>query len=98
MSDRLKPDERVPAVRSLQQQYAIAGMTARAALHVLRAEDLVHVVQGRGSFVADPLPLDSVSERNRDEVLEEALRDALRHIRPQGHPPQPGARHLPHPL
>ncbi|MFD7772051.1 GntR family transcriptional regulator [Streptomyces sp. NPDC059787] len=90
LSGRLKPGERLPAVRALQQQYAIAGMTARAALHALRAEGLVDVVQGRGSFVADPLPRDAVGEQSADadrvEVLEEALRDVLGHIRPQGHP------------
>ncbi|MFF7146265.1 GNAT family N-acetyltransferase [Streptomyces nodosus] len=90
LSGRLKPGERLPAVRRLQQRYGIAGMTARAALHVLRAEGLVDVVQGRGSFVADPLPREVVSEQTaegrRIMALEETLRDVLSHIRPQGHP------------
>ncbi|MFC8366846.1 GntR family transcriptional regulator [Streptomyces sp. NPDC057239] len=46
LSGRLEPGERLPVVRSLQQQYAVAAMTARAALHVPRAEGLVDVVQG----------------------------------------------------
>lgn len=64
-------------------------MTARTALHVLRAEGLVDAVQGRDSFVADPLPRDAVSEQSPDadriEVLTETLRDVLDRIRPQRH-------------
>ncbi|WP_073937901.1 winged helix-turn-helix domain-containing protein [Streptomyces sp. CB02400] len=56
LSGRLKPGERLPAARSLQQRYAIAGMTARAALHVLRAEGLVHVVQSRAASSPSPCP------------------------------------------
>jgi DNA-binding GntR family transcriptional regulator len=45
-----------PPVRSLQEQYAIAGGTAQAALRALRAEGLADTGHGRGSFVADSLP------------------------------------------
>lgn len=90
LSGQLKPGERLPAVRGLQQQYGIASMTARAALHVLRAEGLVDTVHGRGSFVADPLPQGAMGEQmtedRRIKALEGALRDVLSHIRPQGHP------------
>lgn len=80
-------------MRDLQQQYAIAGMTARAALHLLRAEGLVDIVQGRGSFVTDSLPrgaADAVEVADTDsgrlQQLEDTLRDVLSHIRPQGNP------------
>ncbi|MFF5018983.1 winged helix-turn-helix domain-containing protein [Streptomyces sp. NPDC001165] len=92
LSGRLRPGERLPPVRSLQEQYAIAGATAQAALRVLRAEGLVDIVHGRGSFVADPLPQEAkamsggTADARRAEALEDTLRDVLSHIRPQGHP------------
>lgn len=79
-------------MRSLQEQYAIAGGTAQAALRVLRSEGLVDIVHGRGSFVADPLPQETkvmdgdTADARRAEALEDTLRDVLSHIRPQGHP------------
>ncbi|MEW2493890.1 winged helix-turn-helix domain-containing protein [Streptomyces nodosus] len=92
LSGHLRPGERLPSVRSLQEQYAIAGGTAQAALRVLRAEGLIDIVHGRGSFVADPLPQeakpigDEAADVCRTEALEDTLRDVLSHIRPQGHP------------
>ncbi|MFH8610542.1 GntR family transcriptional regulator [Streptomyces sp. NPDC018029] len=56
LSGQLQPGEQLPSVRSLQEQYAIAGGTVQAALRLLRAEGLIDVVHGRGSFVAAPLP------------------------------------------
>lgn len=88
LAGQLKPGERLPPVHDLQQRYKIAGMTARAALHVLRAEGLVDIVQGRGSFVTDPLTREEPSEQTADgrriEALEDTLHDVLSHIRPHG--------------
>ncbi|MGW2425188.1 GntR family transcriptional regulator [Streptomyces sp. NPDC001709] len=92
LSGHLRPGERLPPVRSLQEQYAIASSTAQAALRVLRTEGLVDIVHGRGTFVADPLPQeakamsDTTADSRRVEALEDTLRDVLSHIRPQGHP------------
>jgi len=92
LSGQRRPGERLPSVRSLQEQYAIAGGTAQAALRVLRAEGLVDIVHGRGSFVADPLPQETkvmggnTADARRAEALEDTLRDVLSRIRPQGHP------------
>ncbi|MFH9089102.1 winged helix-turn-helix domain-containing protein [Streptomyces sp. NPDC017673] len=92
LSGQLQPGERLPAVRSLQEQYAIAGATAQAALRVLRTEGLVDIVHGRGTFVTGPLPqaVDALSgttaDARRIEALENTLRDVPSHIRPQGHP------------
>ncbi|NBM15442.1 GntR family transcriptional regulator [Streptomyces sp. GC420] len=54
LSGRLGPGERLPAGRSLQQQYALAGMTVRAALHTLRAEGLVDACTAKAP--ASPIP------------------------------------------
>ncbi|MGX5183405.1 GntR family transcriptional regulator [Streptomyces avermitilis] len=92
LSGQLRPGERLPSVRSLQEQYAIAGGTAQAALRVLRAEGLVDIVHGRGSFVTDPLPQEvkamsgESADARRAEALKDTLRDVLSHMRPQGHP------------
>jgi DNA-binding transcriptional regulator YhcF (GntR family) len=92
LSGHLTPGEQLPTVRSLQQRYAIANMTVRAALHVLRAEGLVDIVHGKGTFVVEPLPQQTqgvdveMADADRVEYLEETLRDVLSHIRPQGHP------------
>lgn len=61
---RLAPGEQVPSSRILQEDYGIAGMTARSAVRVLRDEGLVHTEHGRGTFVANslPAPAGSVSE------------------------------------
>ncbi|MEV7871422.1 hypothetical protein AB0P17_36200 [Streptomyces sp. NPDC088124] len=76
---------------SARKRYAIAGGTAQAALRVLRAEGLVDIVHGRGTFVAalpqaaTAVPGETADAR-RVEALEDTLRDVLSHIRPQGHP------------
>lgn len=93
LSGRLKPGERLPATRILRKQYDVADMTARAALHLLRAEGLVDIVQGRGTYVTSSLPRRAAREAAVEETdsgrlrqLEDALRDVLSHIGPQGHP------------
>ncbi|WP_435059655.1 GntR family transcriptional regulator [Streptomyces sp. bgisy060] len=53
---RLAPGDQLPPSRTLEEDYGIANMTARAAVRVLRDEGLVHTVQGLGTFVTDPLP------------------------------------------
>lgn len=52
----LQPGDRIPSARSLQRLYKIANGTAQSVVRTLRDEGLVHSTQGRGSFVADPLP------------------------------------------
>ena len=51
-SGRLAPGERLPPGRDLAASSGVALMTARKAIDVLRAEGLVHSVQGRGVFVS----------------------------------------------
>lgn len=50
----LKPHERVPSERELEEAYHISRMTARRALEELEAEGYIYRAQGKGSFVAEP--------------------------------------------
>ncbi|MEV0282474.1 GntR family transcriptional regulator [Streptomyces sp. NPDC050610] len=60
---RLKPGERLPSNRELEERFGVANMTARSALRVLRDEGLIYTVQGRGSYVTDTLPPSDGSPR-----------------------------------
>lgn len=48
-------DERLPSYRELEERFGVANMTARSALRVLREENVIYTVPGRGSFVTRPL-------------------------------------------
>lgn len=54
-SGQLGPGDRLPSERDLSQTYAVAPMTARAAVRLLREEGLVEVVRGRGVVVRTPV-------------------------------------------
>jgi len=53
-SGALKPHDRMPSERELEEAYHISRMTARRALAELEAEGYIYRVQGKGSFVAEP--------------------------------------------
>ncbi|AJT65625.1 hypothetical protein T261_3965 [Streptomyces lydicus] len=89
-SGRIKPGERLPSYRELQDRFDIANMTARSALQVLRDEGLVQTVHGRGSFVtdytapaADEPPAEGEEWSATGRVEPDALDGALRAIRDQ---------------
>jgi GntR family transcriptional regulator len=50
-SGDLAADQPVPSETTLVQRYGVARGTVRRAIEVLRDEDLVVTVQGRGTFV-----------------------------------------------
>ncbi|WP_435173759.1 GntR family transcriptional regulator [Actinacidiphila sp. bgisy145] len=50
-SGRLKPGDKLPSARDLQDRYGIASSTVQNALRMLKSEGLIYSVQGRGSFV-----------------------------------------------
>ncbi|MGW3197569.1 GntR family transcriptional regulator [Streptomyces sp. NPDC001118] len=55
----LQPGARLPAERDLAQEYGVAYLTVRRAAQVLRERGLIQTVHGRGTYVADPLPVDA---------------------------------------
>lgn len=54
---RLKPGDKLPSSRTLQDRYGIASSTVQNALRLLKSEGLVYSVQGRGSFVRNSAAL-----------------------------------------
>lgn len=52
-SGDLKPGEQVPSASELCEAYGVSRNTALRSLKLLRAEGLIVVEQGWGSFVAD---------------------------------------------
>lgn len=48
---RLKPGDKLPTSRDLQERYSIASATVQNALRLLKSEGLIYTVQGRGNFV-----------------------------------------------
>ena len=48
---RLKPGDKLPSARALQDRYGIASGTVQNALRLLKSDGLIYSVQGRGSFV-----------------------------------------------
>lgn len=51
---RILPGQLVPSETTLHQRYGVSRLTARAAVHVLRAEGLAEHVNGRGVVVREP--------------------------------------------
>ncbi|MEV0202416.1 winged helix-turn-helix domain-containing protein [Nonomuraea sp. NPDC050691] len=47
----LRPGSPVPSEAEIQREFGVARTTARRAIGALRAEGLVHSVQGQGTFV-----------------------------------------------
>jgi GntR family transcriptional regulator len=63
----LGPGDKLPSGRQLADDYGVAAMTVQHALRMLRDDGLITTWQGRGVFVADPLPEDSAGSE-RDEA------------------------------
>jgi GntR family transcriptional regulator len=76
-SGRLKPGDKLPSSRTLQDRYGIASSTVQNALRLLKKEGHIYSVQGRGSFVRSAGP---------DEEQESA-------VGAEGFDPAPGPLH-----
>ncbi|MDO0913558.1 GntR family transcriptional regulator [Streptomyces sp. DT2A-34] len=75
-SGRLKPGDKLPSSRALQDRYGIASSTVQNALRLLKSEGLVYSVQGRGSFVRNSVATASADaapgEQDQEEQAETA--------------------------
>jgi DNA-binding GntR family transcriptional regulator len=52
-SGQLRPGQRMPSEKDLHDEFGLARETVRRAMAVLRAEGLIDVRQGHGTFVAE---------------------------------------------
>ena len=68
VSGALRPDDRLPSVRSLATQLAINPNTIQRAYRELEQEGCISSVRGKGSFVAD---VSGAAEARRRELLEQ---------------------------
>lgn len=67
----MRPGDRLPTEKELTEQFAISRSTLREAMKILRAENVVVIRQGSGTFVSqgtgigeDPLGLHFTNQRN----------------------------------
>ncbi|MBQ9952008.1 MAG: LacI family DNA-binding transcriptional regulator [Clostridia bacterium] len=51
MEGELRPEERLPSEDELSAEYSVSKITVKKALELLRDENLIYRVQGRGTFV-----------------------------------------------
>ena len=68
VSGALRPDDRLPSVRSLATQLAINPNTIQRAYRELEAEGYICSVPGRGSFVRD---VSQAAQARKTELLRE---------------------------
>ena len=54
---RFTPGSQLPSYGDLMKHYGVSITVVRSAIRELRNESLVHTHQGKGVFVADPLPI-----------------------------------------
>ena len=76
-SNSLKPGHPLPSEKELIQRYHVSRMTVRLAIQRLEREELVHKVQGKGTFVAALKPREYI---RGFQNLEETLAEQSRHI------------------
>jgi DNA-binding GntR family transcriptional regulator len=55
-SGELPPGRRMPSEKDLHDEFGLARETVRRAIAVLRAEGLIEVRHGHGTFVVEPPP------------------------------------------
>jgi DNA-binding FadR family transcriptional regulator len=54
LEGKLGPDDALPSELEIAEQYDVSRLTVREALKVLRAQNILHVRAGRGTFVNPP--------------------------------------------
>lgn len=72
----LKPDDKLPPVRTLATQLGINPNTVAKAYRDLEAEGYIYTTVGRGSFLTDKLTKDSAQRLIALENLKESVKNA----------------------
>jgi len=72
---KARPGERLPSHRELAAHLVIAPLTVKKAYDELEREGLINTVRGKGTFVAESLPVSSAREKR--ERLREAAQQLL---------------------
>jgi len=73
----LKPNEKLPAVRSLAQQLAINPNTVQKAYQLLEFDGVIYSIPGKGSFVSQDLGANNVRKEKAETELKAAANSAL---------------------
>ncbi len=71
---RVEPGEQLPSHRELAAQLVISPLTVKKAYDELEREGLINTMRGRGTFVADELPVVTSHEKKK------RLRDAAQRL------------------
>lgn len=73
------PGDKLPSTNDLVGKYEVANMTIQGAIRLLRDENLIYSVQGRGTFVRSDIDLDQLTTDNESAPSPEfvELRDQL---------------------
>ena len=71
LSRALKPDDPLPAIRTIARQLQISVITVRRAWELLEADGLISTAVGRGSFVA------KLTDQDIDDLRRALARDAV---------------------
>ena len=72
----LKPDEKMPSVRSLAMDLSINPNTIQKAYAELERQGFICTVKGRGNFVADNAGLKAVKEQEILQKLDVIVKEA----------------------
>ena len=76
---RLRPGQRLPAIRSLAERFGVAPMTVQNALRLLRDEGVTVTTPNRGSFVAEDADQPSTRTPGQNPALE-TLREEVERL------------------
>jgi GntR family transcriptional regulator, arabinose operon transcriptional repressor len=63
VSGRFRPGDRVPSEKELSEQFEVSRITSKKALEMLSDEGVIERVPGKGSFVAEAVPVASTASR-----------------------------------
>lgn len=75
----MKPNEKLPPVRTLATQLSVNPNTVAKAYRLLESDGYIYSAVGRGSFVSPDLSHQSVEKQLAVEKLENELKNAISH-------------------